>query len=293
MKIVSAFIVLIVSFALITPASAEWGTTLYQESAPQSKGTEGHDMPRIFPYLPDRSSGLTGAVIICPGGGYAGLAMQHEGTNEAIYFQQHGVAAFVLLYRLPLDGYRHPVPLMDAQRAVRFVRSKAADYNIDPAKIGVMGFSAGGHLASTLETHFDSGNPQAVDPIDRLSCRPDFAILVYPVISMKDGLTHAGSRENLLGPNPDPALVANLSNEIQVTAKTPPTIFFNAVDDPTVHIENSREMYAALQKAGVPSVLHEYPKGGHGFGYGAVPDNSPPGWMDTLLDWLKSQGVAK
>jgi acetyl esterase/lipase len=293
MKFLPTCALLVVSLLLQSTASAEWGTTLWKDIAPFSKGNAGHDMPRIFPYLPEKSAAPTSAVVICPGGGYAGLAMQSEGTNVATYFQQHGVAAFVLVYRLPPDGYRHPVPLLDAQRAMRFVRGKAAEYHIDPAKVGIMGFSAGGHLAATLDTHNDPGNPQAPDPVDRLGCRPDFAVLVYAVISMKPGLTHQGSRDNLLGPNPDPALVENLSNEDQVTPKTPPTILFHAVDDTTVSIENSRLMYAALQKAGVPSALHEYPRGGHGFGVGVVPDLSPPGWMDTLLAWLKTQGFAK
>jgi acetyl esterase/lipase len=176
---------------------------------------------------------------------------------------------------------------------VRWVRSHAAEFNIDPQKIGIMGFSAGGHEASTVETHFDAGNPNAADPVERVSSRPDFAVLVYAVISMKDGLTHAGSKANLLGPNPDPALVASLSNETQVTAQTPPTILFHAVDDGAVPVENSREMYAALQKAGIPSELHEYPHGGHGFGFGATPDHSPKGWFDVdLYAWLRKMGFA-
>jgi len=263
---------------------------LWNGSAPQSHGNTPDDIPTLTVFLPAKSAQPTSAIVICPGGGYAMLAFGHEGINEGKYFQAHGVAAFVLKYRLPVHGYLHPVPLLDAQRAIRRVRSHAANWNINPEKIGVMGFSAGGHLASTLETHFDAGNASAVDPVDKVSCRPDFAVLVYPVISMKDGLTHQGSKLNLLGPNPDPALVANLSNETQVTPQTPPTILVHAVDDNAVPIENSRLMYAALQKAGVPSALQEYPHGGHGFGYGNVPDNSPPGWLDNAYAWLKGQG---
>jgi acetyl esterase/lipase len=213
--------------------------------------------------------------------------MQHEGENEANWFKDHGIACFVLAYRMPHG--RHQVPLSDAQRAMRYIRSQAAKFNVNPNKIGVMGFSAGGHLASTLDTHFDAGIPQATDPVDKLSCRPDFAVLVYPVISMKDGITHEGSKHMLLGPNPDPALVSSLSNETQVTSQTPPTILVHAIDDGAVPIENSRLMFAALQKAGVPSALDEYPHGGHGFGFGPKQTNAPAGWLDTVYAWLKGQ----
>ncbi len=277
--------------------TVSFGTTLGQNviplwngPAPQSHGSTPDDIPTLTVFLPGKPAKPMSAIIICPGGGYGFLAFDHEGINEAKWFQERGVAGFVLKYRLPVNGYRHPVPMMDAQRAIRLVRSHAAEWNIDPAKIGIMGFSAGGHLASTAETHFDAGNPQAPDPVDRLCCRPDFAVLVYPVISMKDGITHAGSKGALLGPNPDPALVANLSNDTQVTHDTPPTVLVHAEDDGAVPIENSRLMYAALQKAGVASALQEYPHGGHGFGFGNHPDNSPPGWLDHAYDWLKTQG---
>ena len=265
-------------------------TPIYDGPVPYSDSPQ--DAPHVLIFLPPKGEAPTAAVLDCPGGGYSGLAMQHEGTNEGAWFQAHGMATFVLAYRMPHG--RHEVPLSDAQRAMRWIRSQAGKFNIDPHKIGVMGFSAGGHLASTLETHFDAGNPNAPDPIDRVSCRPDFAVLVYPVVTMKAGVTHQGSRDNLLGPNPDPALVEHFSNETQVTAQTPPTILFHAVDDGAVPIQNSRDMDAALKKAGVSSELHEYPTGGHGFGFGATPDNSPQGWFDvTLYDWLKKHGFAK
>lgn len=265
-------------------------TPIYDGQVPYS--SDPQDAPHVLEFLPPKGDAPTAAILFCPGGGYGGLAMQHEGTNEGAWLQAHGIAAFVLAYRMPAG--RHQVPLSDAQRAMRWVRSKAAEFNVDPNKIGVIGFSAGGHLASTLETHFDAGNPSAPDPIDRVSCRPDFAILVYPVITMKAGETHQGSRDNLLGPNPDSALVANFSNETQVTAQTPPTILFHAADDTTVPIQNSRDMYDALQKASVPSEFHQYTHGGHGFGFGANPDHSPPGWFDvTLYGWLKTQGIIK
>ena len=282
------FLFLFVVTASLAPAQTV--VPLWDGPAPQSHGTAPNDIPTLTVFLPEKAAQATSAIVICPGGGYAGLSFDTEGINEAKWFQEKGVAAFVLKYRLPVNGYRHPVPLLDAQRAIRLVRNHAADWNINPAKIGIMGFSAGGHLASTVDTHFDTGNASATDPVDRQICRPDFAVLVYPVISMKDGITHPGSKLNLLGPNPDPALVASLSNETQVTPQTPPTLLVFADDDKAVPPENSRLMYAALQKAGVPSALQEYPHGGHGFGFGAKPDHSPPGWLDKAYDWLKGLG---
>jgi len=285
----SLFPTLLILFSMtVSAALAQKVVPLWQGSAPQSHGTGPNDIPTLTIFLPNKPSKAASAIVICPGGGYAKLSFDHEGVNEAKWFQQRGVAAFVLKYRLPVDGYRHPVPLLDAQRAIRLVRSHAADWNIDPAKVGVMGFSAGGHLASTVDTHFDAGNGYSTDPVEQSSCRPDFTVLVYAVISMKDGITHPGSKQNLLGPNPDPGLVASLSNETQVTPQTPPTLLVFVDDDKTVPPENSRLMYAALQKAGVLSALQEYPHGGHGFGFGAVPDHSPPGWLDKAYAWLKN-----
>ena len=263
---------------------------LWNGPAPLSHGSTPDDIPTLTLYLPENKGRATSAIIIIPGGGYEMLAIDHEGHNEGKYFQERGVAALVLKYRLPAKGYRHPAPILDAQRAVRVVRSHAAEWNIDPAKISIMGFSAGGHLASTLDTHFDAGDSQAADAIDKLGCRPDFAVLVYAVISMKEGITHQGSKNNLLGPNPDPALVASLSNETQVTPQSPPTLLVHAEDDEGVPIQNSRLMLAALQKAGVPSALHAYPRGGHGFGYYADRPVVPAGWLDKVWDWLKEQG---
>lgn len=284
------FLLLTLSLAmtLTTTAFADKEIPLWDGPAPQSLGNTPKDIPTITPFLPPKSSKPTPAVVICPGGAYVFLAFGHEGINVAQWYQKQGVAAFVLKYRY--GTYHHPVPMLDAQRAMRLVRSRAADWNIDPAKVGIMGFSAGGHLASTVETHFDAGDPDATDPVDKLSCRPDFAVLVYPVISMKDDVTHKGSRDSLLTTHPDPKLIANLSNETQVTAQTPPTVIVVASDDKTVKPKNSHLMYEALQKAGVPSELQEYPTGDHGFGYGMVPDKSPPGWLDKVGGWLKGQG---
>ena len=285
------FLILLGMIVSIAASPAQTVIPLWNGPAPQSHGSSPNDIPTLTVFLPEKSDATTPAVVICPGGGYMGLAFDSEGINEAKWFQSRGVAGFVLKYRLPGNGYPHPVPLLDAQRALRLVRSRAGEWNIDPAKIGIMGFSAGGHLAATLDTHFDAGNPQANDSIDKQSCRPDFAILVYAVISMKDGITHQGSKQNLLGPNPDPALVESLSNETQVTAQTPPTILVHAQDDNVVPIQNSRLMYEALQKAGVQSAFHKYPNGGHGFGFGCKPDRSPAGWLDKVYGWLKNQSL--
>jgi cytidylate kinase len=264
---------------------------LWAGPAPHSHGSAPDDIPTLTLFLPKKSAAPTPAVIVCPGGGYEHLAGDYEGGHNARFFQEKGVAAFVLKYRLPIHGYRHPVPLLDAQRAIRLVRSRAAEWNIDPTKIGIMGFSAGGHLASTVITHFDSGNPQAAYSIDRVSSRPDFSILVYPVISMAEGITHSGSKANLLGPKPALALVASVSSELQVTPQTPPTILVHALDDEPVPIENSRLMHAALQKAGVPSALHEYPEGKHGFGHFPGNEGRVQGWLQRAYDWLKSQSL--
>jgi acetyl esterase/lipase len=280
---------LLLGLALCPFALGQTVIPLWNGSVPQSHGSTPDDIPSLTAFLPENPAHPTAAIVICPGGGYAGLSMETEGTNEAEWFRQKGVAAFVLKYRLPVHGYRHPVPLLDAQRAIRLVRSHAADWKIDPAKVGVMGFSAGGHLAATLDTHYDTGNAKSDDPVDRQSCRPDFAVLVYPVISMKDGLTHQGSKLNLLGPNPDPALVASLSNETQVTPQTPPTFLVHAVDDSTVPIENSRLMLAALRNAGVDSDLRVYPHGGHGFGFAPNQNNAAAGWLDKAYDWLRAE----
>ncbi len=263
---------------------------LWNGPAPHALGTAPEDTPRLYQYLPEKSAKPAPAIIVCPGGGYGMLAYEHEGINEAEWYQQRGIAAFVLIYRLPVNGYCHPIPLLDAQRAVRLVRSRAAEWNIDPAKIAIMGFSAGGHLVSTLDTHFDAGDPEAGDSVEQQSCRPDFTVLVYPVVSLKDGVTHQGSKSNLLGPDPDPALVEYLSNETQVTPQTPPTILVHSIDDLAVPVENSRLMLAALEKAGVPSALHEYPTGGHGYGFGPRQTTAPAGWFERVYEWLQQQG---
>ena len=245
--------------------------------------------PSIEVRLPSRGNATGQAVIVCPGGGYGGLAYDWEGTDVAGWLNGRGVAAVILRYRLPVDGdvahQKWLSPLLDAQRAIRFTRAHAAEWNINPAKVGIMGFSAGGHLASTAGTHFDAENPKGSDAIDRLSSRPDFLILIYPVISLLE-YAHVGSRENLLGKNPSDALVRRYSNELQVTAQTPPTFLVHASDDSVVPVQNSLLFYEALVAHKVPAELHVYPKGGHGFslalGQGRLND-----WTELCARWLK------
>lgn len=263
---------------------------LWSSGAPGAVGETPADKPMLSVYLPPKKDKPIPAVVVCPGGGYGGLAMSHEGLDIARWLNERGVAAYILQYRLG-PRYRHPAPLQDAQRAIRMVRTRAAEDGIDPKRVGVWGFSAGGHLASTVSTHFDEGQPSADNPVDQQSCRPDFAILCYPVISFNSPFTHAGSRKNLLGDKPDAALVANLSNETQVTAKTPPTFLFHTTADAPVPPENSIVYYLALRKAGVPAELHIYEKGPHGVGL-AQRDPVLSTWPARLEDWLRGRGFA-
>lgn len=248
--------------------------------------------PSIEVRLPARGNATGQAVVVCPGGGYGGLAYDWEGSDFAGWLNSHGVAAIILSYRLPVDGdvahQKWLCPLLDAQRALRLTRAHAADWGIDPAKVGIMGFSAGGHLASTAGTHFDAGDPKAADPVDRLSSRPDFMILVYPVITMDTAVTHGGSRTNLLGENPSADLVRRYSNELQVTAETPPTFLVHAGDDNAVPVQNSLLFHAALVAHKVPADLHVYPSGGHGFSL-AVGKGRLQTWTEVCARWLAEQ----
>jgi acetyl esterase/lipase len=244
--------------------------------------------PNIAVYLPSKRFSTGQAVVICPGGGYWILAYDLEGTDIARYLNSIGVAGIVLKYRLPTAGNTvepHKAPLMDAQRAMRLVRANAANWNIDTAKIGVMGFSAGGHLASTLGTHFDYGNKSARDTVERFSCRPDFMVLMYPVISFTSPLMHPGSKEALLGKNADPKLAEYYSSELQVKDDTPPAFFVHADDDKGVPVENSLLMYAAMRKKKIPAELHILSEGGHGFGLG-VNNHHIASWTKNLQLWL-------
>jgi acetyl esterase/lipase len=260
---------------------------LWPDGAPGALGDKDDDKPTVTAFLPAPEKATGAAIVICPGGGYGGLA-GHEGAGYAEWLAGNGIAGIVLKYRLGSKGYRHPAMLNDAARAVRLTRSMAGEWKIDPKRVGIMGSSAGGHLASTLLTHFDAGKADATDPVERLSSRPDLGILCYAVISMGP-TTHGGSKNNLLGNNPAPELVELLSNEKQVTKETPPCFIWHTWEDNAVMVENSLDFAAALRKAGVPFDLHVYQKGGHGMGLGA----GPHPWAADCLFWLKAQGFAK
>ncbi|HMD70382.1 MAG TPA: alpha/beta hydrolase [Bryobacteraceae bacterium] len=262
---------------------------LWPAGAPGALGTADEDRPSITPHVVPAGRGAGTAVIVCPGGGYEHLSMDKEGEQVAAWLNSIGVTAFVLKYRLG-PRYHHPIELGDAQRAIRTVRFKAAEYRVDPARIGILGFSAGGHLASTAGTHFDAGKPGAADPIDSVSSRPDFLVLCYPVISLHDPLAHVGSRTALLGSSPDPALVDSLSNESQVSAQTPPTFLFHTANDRTVPVENSVSFFLALRKAGVPAEMHIYESGPHGVGL-APTDATLSSWPARLEAWLRGRGL--
>jgi acetyl esterase/lipase len=268
---------------------------LWDGKAPYAVGDTATDKPNVTVYRSPADKANGAAVVVCPGGGYAGLAMDHEGKQVAEFFNGLGVTAFVLKYRTAnkeRPGPLHPAPLIDAQRAIRLVRFRAKDYGIDPNRVGLMGFSAGGHLASTAGTHFHVGGLKNDDDVEKESCRPDFLILGYPVVTMEDAVTHRGSRNNLIGPKPDPKLVEELSNEKQVTKDTPPTFIFHTSEDTAVVPENAVRFYLACKTAGVPVELHMYEKGRHGVGIN--PKGVSVGtdaWKHRLADWLKDRGV--
>lgn len=245
--------------------------------------------PDISVYLPSKRTATGQAVIICPGGGYSRLAYNWEGTDPARLLSARGIAAIVLKYRLPNSKSNitpHLSPLMDAKRAIRLVRANATKWNIKKDQVGIMGFSAGGHLASTLGTHFDSGDANAADSVERQSSRPDFMVLVYPVITMSKPVMHAGSRNNLIGQNADSTLAKLYSNELQVTKETPPTFLLHATDDKSVPVENSLLFYQALKDNSVSAEMHVYPTGGHGFGLG-IGKGYLEGWTDLLVQWMR------
>ncbi len=288
MKVQSLFVAWAVLVGTTAIAAGPEPVKLWPNGAPGAQGNEPADVPELRIYLPEADQATGAGIVVCPGGGYGALAMDHEGHQVAKWLNSIGVGAFVLKYRLG-PRYRHPAPLQDAQRAMRYVRAHAGEWKIDPDRLGIMGFSAGGHLASTLATHFDAGDPKSEDPIERQSCRPNFAVLCYPVISFTEEFGHTGSKRNLLGPDPDPKLVENLSNEKQVTPETPPTFLFHTGEDKGVPVENSLAFYQALRKAKVPAELHVYQDGPHGVGLAP----GRPGlstWKDRLADWLKNSG---
>ena len=300
----------ILSFFLFVSAShcmsAQDTIPLYTKTIPNSRpvgntqvtevGKNGRlslskvSVPVLWAFLPPQEKATGTAVIICPGGGYSHLAASHEGIDVAKMLNDWGVAAFVLIYRLPSDSTMPDKtigPLQDAQRAIQMVRERATEWNVDPKHVGIMGFSAGGHLASTAGTHFTRA---MIDNPHHTSLRPDFMVLLYPVISFSDSLTHKGSRENLIGKTPSAEKINYYSNELQITPKTPPTFLVHAKDDGTVKVQNSILFYEALQKNKVPAEIHLFEKGGHGFGMNNP--TSPDNWMDWLKVWMKGIGEA-
>jgi acetyl esterase/lipase len=265
------------------------GITLPEELF-EGKRVRNVSEAEIYVYLPKLGVNTGAAMVICPGGGYAIEAMDHEGYDMAEWLVRQGVAGIVLKYRLP-NGHDQ-IPLEDLQRTIRIVRAKAKEWGINPAKIGVAGSSAGGHLASTAGTHFDSGKSDATDPIEKLSCRPDFMLLLYPVISFNEEFGHMGSRVNLIGPGNKWDLVKEYSNELQVSSKTPPTFLVLTDDDNSVPSRNSIEFYMALKKYKIPAEMHIFRDGGHGFGMNKK--NLPVDqWPNLFAQWMKAQGITK
>jgi len=262
---------------------------LWPEGAPGAVGTgPGHE-PGLTVYLPAPEKATGTAIVVCPGGGYGTLALDHEGEQIGQWLIGEGIAAFVLQYRHAPD-YGHPIPLMDAQRAVRTVRHHAETWGVRADRIGILGFSAGGHLTASTGILHEAGKPDAADPIDRVSARPDFMVPVYPVITMQDDYTHKGSRKNLLGETPDPALVERYSLERQVNAETPPAFLVHTTEDQVVPVENAVQLYLAIHHAGVPVEMHIYEKGRHGLGLGGG-DAAFATWPGHFITWLKVRGL--
>jgi acetyl esterase/lipase len=277
-------------FAGVAVAEEPAATLLWPEGAPGAKGETDADKPALFFHSAAKETANGACVLICPGGGYGALMMSYEGHDAARWFNSIGVSAAVLRSRLG-PAYNHPAPMLDVQRAMRHLRAKAGEYGIDAKRIGVMGFSAGGHLAGTAAVHFDGGKQDAEDVIERVSSRPDFAVLVYPVISMMDQTTHSGSRTNLLGENPSAELLEKMSLERQVTKETPPTFLLHTGEDTVVPAENSVGFYSALRRAGVPAELHVYRAGNHGVGLDR--NEATNSWPGLLADWMGYMGFLK
>lgn len=273
--------------ATSTPPPERPVILLWPEGAPGALGSDTKDKPSLTVYAPPSDKRNGASMLVLPGGGYSHLSV-HEGRGYAEWFAEHGVTAYVLQYRLGSSGYRHPAMLNDAARALRMIRSFAKkEEGMDPSRIGIIGSSAGGHLASTLLTHFDEEERDTSDPIERESSRPTLGILCYPVISLGE-FAHAGSKKNLLGDAPEPQLVNFLSNETQVTPRTPPCFIWHTVEDKTVPVENALLFASALRKAGVPFSLHIYETGAHGLGLGRPGKPAPP-WADQLRHWLRER----
>ena len=296
---------LLLSVTLLTNSfSQSFEMPLWQKNVPNFQKTDEKEIrrvsditsvtsvqdPNITVYLPSKRNSIGKAVVIFPGGGYSGLAYDWEGSDIANWLTSKGIAAIVVKYRLPNSKsaiVRYKSPLLDAKRAIRTVRFNAAKWNINKNQIGIMGFSAGGHLASTLGTHFNDDIESKQDSIDAISARPDFMALIYPVITLKTPFTHMGSRNALLGENADPKLVDYFSNELQVKADTPPTFLVHSADDKVVPVENSLQFYAALREKGIYSEMHLYPEGGHGYSL-ALNKGYLKNWPDQFYDWVQA-----
>lgn len=288
MKITYLLLLLIL---LAVPVAAQTAPiVLWEGGAPGAVGKEPQDIPTITPFFPARDKATGAAIVVCPGGGYSHLSEIKEGSAVAEWLNSQGVTAFVLKYRLGMR-YHQPAPLLDAARAIRTVRARAKEWSLDPNRIGILGFSAGGHLASTLGTHFDTGKPDSTDEVERVSSRPDLMVLIYPVISMGD-MTHKGSKLNLLGETPSPELIKLYSNELQVTKDTPASFLVHTMTDTAVPFENSLMFVSALRKAGVPFEFHLYEQGPHGFGL-APANPILATWADRCADWLGLHGFTK
>lgn len=275
-------------FVVPVPCQQENEIPLWPLAAPLARGGGPDDKPGIILYLPS-SHQPTPGIVVCPSGNYMSLLLDRDGRQVAEWLNNLGIAAFVLKYRVA-PAYHYPVPLLDAQRALRYVRSNASLFNVIENEIGIMGFNAGGHLAAMAGTHFDTGKPSSSDSIDRKSSRPDFLVLVYPVITCSELFLHALSCENLLGDHPDASLAALVSIERHVTPNTPPTFLFHTYDDATVPVENSLAFFAALRKAGVPAELHVYEHGPHGAGL-ALDDPVLSTWPALLENWFRVRGL--
>jgi acetyl esterase/lipase len=269
---------------------------LWPKGAPDANGDEAKDKPTLIIYLPDveqaKEKEARGAVVVCPGGGYGGLAIDHEGHQIAKWLNENGLAAFICDYRHRGRGYGHPAPLQDAHRAIRTVRARAEEFGVDPTKVGILGFSAGGHLTSSALTHFDKGDEKAEDSVMRQSSRPDFGVLCYPVIAFDTDFTHRGSQNNLLGADASKELIESMSSEKQVTSETPPTFLFHTFEDKAVPPQNSVVFYEACIKNNVPAELHVFEKGQHGIGL-AKSISGTSAWPALCIGWLKVRGVVK
>lgn len=277
---------------ILSRAEMQNPVPLWPEGAPGALGNSSNDIPTLTAYLTEATNATGAAMVICPGGGYEHLA-PHEGNDYALWLNQHGVTCFVLKYRLGSNGYHYPAEFQDVTRAVRWVRAHADEFKIDAHRVGIMGSSAGGHLAATLLTHFDAGDTNSADVVERQSSRPDLGILCYAVITMGE-FTHQGSKGNLLGDDPSPELVKLLSNELQVTRATPPCFLWTTYEDRTVRMENTLMFAEALRKKRVPFDLHIYQKGGHGMGLkDKTPFAHPHPWANDCLFWLQAQGFVK